>query len=265
MRYSGKWVMLCCTLLSLIILRADNASSLTDYDDYFSKGRNLFREGQFDDAREQFERAAAADSSKIDARLNVGVCYLKAGRFDQALNAFQDIVAAFPSDWRPYYFSAELYFKMQEIDKAVKNHRKAQDLGLNSDDDKIGPLLAQYRVRKFDLGYKPLFDINNSSVPLHFKGNPGGDEELLRDTVKQIEKTEYIYQRRMFTDATIEFLRWEPKGSVYVEKWSVSGPDGKKEYWVRYNTAPPPDFGTRTQIEVSERDSFVTGLTEETP
>lgn len=240
--------------LLLVGLESPSVQAERSYDDYFDAGKVLANRGEFLAAIEQFEQAALADSNQIDPLLNIGILYGKARRHAESRQAFQRAKERFPNDPRPYYFLALDEVQQSEIGSAMRHYRQALEKGSQASDDfaDLRNTLAQYATREFTVEYNSIRV--GHTVPVRIRGNTGGDNNLCQDALGALEKQEIINGCGVFSEVQVEFLRWKENGTIFQEKWTVLGLEGRKDYWMAFDTTPPPDFPYKVLIKVSERE-----------
>ncbi len=239
-------VLFCC--LSIFVFAESN------YDQDFDKGKELFNAGNFEAAVPYLEKAAQDNPNIIDPYLDIGICYLKSNQLAKAINAFSRVINIFPNDWRGYYYLAASYVSNGEIAKALQNYNRAKELGIKGEDF-VEKLLVQYQPKDLNVEYHPLFgNSENKNITILIKGNSCADKELILDTIRQLEKMEFMKRRSIFTEIDVEFVQWEKDQSIAKEKWVVKNQQGQREYWVNYNFTPPAGFPSKTMITVSEKE-----------
>lgn len=253
------WGMACLSLFStaillLVGLGSSPAYAESGYDEYFDAAKDLANRGESQAAIEQFQQAAMADPSQIDPLLNIGILYGKARRQAESRQVFQRAKERFPSDPQPYYFLALDDLQQSEVGSAMRNYQEAINNGLQMSDDfaDLRKALAQYAERELTVDYSSIR--LGQTVPVRIRGNTGGDKELCRDALGALEKQEIINGRGSFSEVHVEFLRWKENETIFQEKWTVIRPEGTKDYWMTFDTTPPPDFPYKVLVKVSEQD-----------
>lgn len=228
--------------------------SATKYDTYFEEAMKSAAEGNVDAAVASFAKASKEDPAAIDPYLNIGVCYQQAGQIQKAIEAYGRAAAVFPDDWRPYYQLVACYGYTGEIAKALENYARAEKIGIKGDDP-LRRLLAQYAPREFTVAYEPLGGgAGSGTVDIAVTGNPSGDEQIVKDVIRQLEKMEAADGKSLFRGVSVAFIRWIKPNTLATERWTVSGPGREKAYWVTLDFAPPPDAPSRVMITVSDRE-----------
>jgi len=253
-RRVASLILLGVASLLLVGLESPSVQAARGYDDYFDAGKALANRGEFLAAIEQFEQAELTDPNQIDPLLNIGILYGKAHRQGESRQAFQRAKERFPNDPRPYYFLALDDVQQSEIGSAMRNYRQATEKGSQASGDftDLRNTLAQYATREFTVEYNSIRV--GHTVSIRIRGNTGGDNELCQDALEALEKQEIINRRGVFSEVQVEFLRWKENGTIFQEKWTAVGPEGQKDYWMTFDTTPPPDFPHKVLIKVSERE-----------
>jgi len=239
--------------LLLIGLASPSVQAGRGYDESFDAGKDLANRGDLIAAIEQFEQAALADPTQIDPLLNIGILYSKARRETESRQAFQRATQRFPNDPRPYYFLALDDIQHSEVGSAMRHYQRAIEQGLQPGDDfaDLRTTLAQYATREFTVEYRSIRA--SQPVSVRIRGNPVGDNAMCQDALGGIEKQEIINGRGAFSEVQVALLRWKENGTISQEKWTVMGPEGRQDYWLTFDTTPPPDFPYKVMIKVSER------------
>ncbi len=195
-------------------------------------------------------------TSERQKLMNQGIELGLKDNFDEAIAIFEQVAREYPNKWTEHYYLAKLYMSKQEWGKAVKAYMRAQELGLPENSDDIKPAIQTFLPRDIELSYEAVFKPEVKVIKVH--GNPGGDEILMSDVLKGIEKMEvgrYSLPERI----VIEFLRVQENGEMWIEKWSLSGADNPRDYWVTYDSTPPPDFPFKIDIKISEKEEQMPG------
>lgn len=171
----------------------------------------------------------------------------------RAVKNFEQVLAAYPDNGPTYYYCALLMGSLGEPNAAKLFYRKAIEYGYRGDPirgDIVGGLLKQYEPREFDIEYP---SIKGGSRKVHIKGNPGGDEELIRDALKQIERMGPVWGIAEVHEVSVTFLRWINSDILY-EQWTIPGGEKSVDVWVTYETNLPPGSATRSQIMIADQD-----------
>ncbi|MFH1622761.1 MAG: hypothetical protein ABIA97_06580 [Candidatus Omnitrophota bacterium] len=111
-----------------------------------------------------------------------------------------------------------------------------------------------YKKREFDFSYTPDM-IQEDIVTIRIIGNPIGDNELIRDAIRAIERVIMMTGgKEIFSKAEVEHIRSGEEGTIDIEKWTVEVDGKRRQYWVKYDFTPPEDFPYKVLIMASERE-----------
>jgi type IV pilus assembly protein PilF len=107
--------------------RAALAIHERDAEAHFGLGEALRRLGVLDEARHHFERAIEIDPDHHDARLNLSVVHLQAGRWQEAIRETTKLIQnpAFLNPARAYVNRAWAYYKLGSLEAAESDLREA--------------------------------------------------------------------------------------------------------------------------------------------
>lgn len=172
----------------------------------------------------------------------------------QAVKNFEQVLAAYPDNGPTYYYTSMLMGSLGEINAAKLFYRKASDYGFRGDPrtgDIVGERLKQYEIREFNVTYPA---IQGGTRSVHFKGNSGGDDELIKDAFKQIERMGPVWGISDVQEVSVTFLRWLSPDILY-EQWTIPGGEKSVDLWVTYETNLPPGSATRSNIMISDNDN----------
>jgi tetratricopeptide (TPR) repeat protein len=103
--------------------------------DHFSQGNDLNRDGEFEKAAEQYEKALELDPQYVDAMTNLGVAYYNLGQLDRAIEQYTKAIEIAPNDAdiRSNLAAAHVQKHQSsgdptELDKALEQYEKATEL-----------------------------------------------------------------------------------------------------------------------------------------
>jgi tetratricopeptide (TPR) repeat protein/tRNA A-37 threonylcarbamoyl transferase component Bud32 len=96
--------------------------------DPFSLGRSLFREGRYDDAASELERAVDRAPRGFWANFYRGVCAHRRGREDEALASLSVCVALAPDCAECYHNRAIVHEALAQPDRALRDYDRALEL-----------------------------------------------------------------------------------------------------------------------------------------
>ena len=84
--------------------------------------------GKYEDAVDQFQRAAQLEPSNDDALIGLGGAYERLGKTQDAENTYKKIVQLRPNYWRGYNLLGAFYLRQAQYDDASKMFHKVVDL-----------------------------------------------------------------------------------------------------------------------------------------
>jgi len=105
---------------------------LTDADKRFSKGIKLFEQGKYEEAVEAYQEAIKENPDEWSYYFNMGLVYKKMENREKALEAFQKAVELNPESYFANKESGELLAKSERWSEAKEYYSKA--VSLNQDD-----------------------------------------------------------------------------------------------------------------------------------
>jgi len=243
------------------------AETTEEIEEYFQQGLQLGQSGMLDAAIQEFKKVVSVDPANLDftyyfqtyseSYYNIGLLYAKKEQWEDSIVAYEKALKIHPQHKRALYYLSFSYMASGEIAKALDYYDKAKASGFlegAAGADFVGEHLKNYTKREFDIEYKPLLNDEDDKITIRIKGNPIGDNELIKDTITGLEKQELINRRSLFIFAEVEFIRFKENGTIAVEKWSVTGKEGLKEYWVSSDSTPPEGFPFKIMVKVSEHE-----------
>jgi len=92
------------------------------------KGNQAYRTGKFDDALEAYQEAAKDNPGKAEAHYNLGGAYYKKGEYDKALAEYEKAVKLDPKMAEGYYNMGDSLYRMGEYEQALKAFQAADSL-----------------------------------------------------------------------------------------------------------------------------------------
>ena len=133
-------------LILPILLSVAGAASASDTTDALLKRADeLFRQGHFAQAKEVYEKAAAADTSNAQATARLGEIALLGNRFTEAERHLKRAVQLLPDDKRPKSLLAQCYYRQDKLQQAASIYR---DIGSPAAADQLDSLsgVTPYKV-----------------------------------------------------------------------------------------------------------------------
>ena len=236
---------------------------------YFQKGLQYAQTGMLDEARSAFQKVVSTDSKDLDptyyvetyseAYFNLGLLKAKKRNWKESVAEYKNALKISPNHKKALYYLSYSLLMNGEIEEAIKIYDQVKASGLTGDPynpelgdfllSDIGPYLQK---REISLDYQSAFSSKQTTIKL--QGNPIGDDELIYDATQALEKALKTSGRDMFTAAKIILVRIEEEGTVFIEKWVFDNDIGQsKEYWIKYDFTPPPEFPMKVLIMASEK------------
>ena len=105
-------------------------------------GKMLLEDRRYDDAIKFFDKQIKQFPESGVLRTQLGICFLEAGRLQEALETFQTAVTLDSLQFEPYIRMAEIFLSTGDLDRAVSLLRKS--LRLNGTPDAHNMLAATY-------------------------------------------------------------------------------------------------------------------------
>lgn len=161
-----------------------------------------------------------------------------------------------PLDGEAHFHLALVYGRSEKYIEAIRHYDRAQELR-HTGDPKLGKLLEPYRIKEYNLEYKPLLDRKHERAVIKIRGNPLGDKIVMRDVIQLLESLEHVSKKGIFEKIDIEFIRWEGN-KTWFEKWTVKGKNTENDCQIKFILCS--DGGTDIQIsgmkKVKEKEEW---------
>jgi tetratricopeptide (TPR) repeat protein len=93
--------------------------------------------GMKDEAIREFKIARDLEPQTERGHFSLGVAYREKGNYRESLDELKEVIRIKPKWPDGYYQLGETQFKMEEYENAIKNYKKARDLGMDSNLVKI--------------------------------------------------------------------------------------------------------------------------------
>ena len=256
-------------LPSIILLMAGvvYAQTLEEIEGHFQKGIQYSQSGSKDEAIDEFLQVVGADPANLpkdyykdtysEAFFDIGVLYAQKGDNEKGAENLKKALEIMPNHKRALYYLSNVLMNIGEFAEAKPYYERAKELGFtggNPGDDVIGDHFNIIKERELTIQY-PLFFEQGKSIPVTIKGNFIADEDLVRDTITALEKYAILANYSgSFNQISANLIRLGENKTIFIEKWLVGENGNQKEFWVRYNFAPPKDFPYKVMIQTSEKE-----------
>ncbi len=136
---------------------------------YNYRGAAFYKEGRFEEAIQDFDRAIALNPSYVEAYNNRGIAFDDNGRLDRAIEDFERAIALNPSYYKAYNNRGALYGKVGQLDKAIESFTISIVLNPGYVDAYINrgtaySFAGQYGMAMDDFNKAILLDPNNAVI-----------------------------------------------------------------------------------------------------
>lgn len=127
----------------------------------------------YNHAAQQFETVMTKDTLSVDDQLRFGQIFVSFVQKDTAvapyaIKLFERILAAYPSDWRPYWFLGAIDNVIKDDSSAMMNFRKVKELAGWNPDGWVGIASIYYDQNKFEDAISVLNDAKKI-IPEEFR------------------------------------------------------------------------------------------------
>jgi len=130
-------------LALLILLLLPGLSPAQDVQSYIDQGVKASQAGKYDQALQAFDQALKLKPNDPALITFKGIVYYAKGDNGKALQLFEEVIQKNPSFGRAYYQRGMIREKQEKFDQAVADLQKAKSLGYGVDPDFI-----EYMQRK---------------------------------------------------------------------------------------------------------------------
>lgn len=241
--------------------------TLEDIEQSFQKGLLYNKENKIDEALNEFEKVVSANSSNLphdyyvhtysEAHFDIGWLNYGKNKIRESIESYKKALSILPNHERALYYLVYNFITVGEISEAMHYYNKAKTFGFTGENieagDKVNDYLATFKNRKFTLKYQSYFK-PDKSIEIMLEGNTICDNALLIDAIAGIEKLLKIDGRDIFSEASIEFIRYKEDQTIWIEKWSIVGEGWKENFWMKYDSTPPEGFPYKIMIEGSKEE-----------
>ncbi len=257
-------------ILPLILLLMSSivyAQTLEEIEGHFQKGLQYSQSGMKDEAIDEFRQVVEADPGNLnknyyeqtygEAFFDMGVLYAQKGNNEKGVENLKKALEILPNHKRALYYLSNALINIGEVAEAKPYYDRAKALGFTGGspgDDAIGAYFDSLKSRQLTIQY-PLFFESGKSISVDIKGTFNGDEELVRDTIIALEKySKLVNYSGSFKQISAELIRFKENKTIIVEKWVVGEDGNQKDFWIKYNFAPPKGYPYKIMIQVAEKD-----------
>jgi tetratricopeptide (TPR) repeat protein len=108
-----------------LVSRADELDAKREANEYFKKGEEEYRRGDYEAAVKMFEKCLGKDPTNVDAQYNIGICRLDMGEDDAALDAFRAALEIDETYSDAYYNVGRLFHIRHDYETAIRQYEKA--------------------------------------------------------------------------------------------------------------------------------------------
>jgi tetratricopeptide (TPR) repeat protein len=124
-------------LVLLFLLLAPGMSAAQDVQSYIDQGVKNSQAGRYAQALQAFDQALKLKPKDPALLTYKGIVYYAQGKNDQAMQLFEEVIKLNPNFGRAYYQRGMIYQNQEKYDQAVADLTKAKSLGYGIDPDFI--------------------------------------------------------------------------------------------------------------------------------
>jgi tetratricopeptide (TPR) repeat protein len=124
-------------LALLFLLLLPGLSPAQDVQSYIDQGIQHSQAGRYDQALQAFDQAMKLKPNDPALITFKGIVYYAKGQNDKALKEFETAIKLNPNFGRAYYQRGMIYEKQEKYDQALADLKKAKSLGYGIDPDFI--------------------------------------------------------------------------------------------------------------------------------
>lgn len=111
---------------------------------YANRGLDFYKEGKFEEAIEQFNKAIEINPEISGLYRGLGGAYLELGDYGKAIENFEKALSMNPNNPNTYNGLGEVYYQIGDYDKAIEYFKEAINIDSNYDKAYIGLGLTYY-------------------------------------------------------------------------------------------------------------------------
>lgn len=146
--------------------------SLEESKNQFLLGVQLYQEGQYDQAIENFESVLEENPDFAEAYYNIGMAYLKKGELDNAMARMERAIELKSDFIQAYFGLGQVYMEKGEKDKAIHIFQQAVDTAPNDASTYINLGVFYFSINEDDLAMETLLiakDIDPASPQTYYQ------------------------------------------------------------------------------------------------
>ena len=106
----------------------------------------LEKAGNYEQAKEYYQKAVDLDPNKYEAYTNLGLIYVREGEYVKAIKCYQKTIELIPDDWRCYYNLGVVYNNMGDEENALKQVVELREINENERADELKELVDSKKV-----------------------------------------------------------------------------------------------------------------------
>ncbi|MCL7452641.1 MAG: tetratricopeptide repeat protein [Anaerolineae bacterium] len=139
-RQRGRVVLIVAVLLSSLLAAcgaeqpspaAPTAGASQAADEHFQKGNELFDQGKFEEAIDEYGAALEEDPDNVSVLVNLGVAYYNSGELDQAVEKYNRALELAPDDADIHSNLGAAYVQQQDLQAGLEEYQRAIELDPN--------------------------------------------------------------------------------------------------------------------------------------
>lgn len=106
----------------------------------------LEKAGNYEQAKEYYQKAIDLDPNKYEAYTNLGLIYVREGEYEKAMKCHQKTIELLPDDWRGYYNLGVAYSNTGDKENALKQVAKLRELNEKDRADDLRRLIGSGEI-----------------------------------------------------------------------------------------------------------------------
>ncbi len=122
----------------------------SQYEQAITKGRNYFKQKQWEDAQKSFEFALSKEPTKLEPVLYLVRISIIQKKYDQALKTLSDLKSQFPENFQVFLYTGLIHERLKSFEQAERHYRKSLFLKSNHSQAllRLGTVLI--KARRYD-------------------------------------------------------------------------------------------------------------------